>query len=286
VRDATAQLRSALRALPEPLVGELVARFEEIVRNFRQGRWEPSQLNGGKFSEVVYTITSGYVDGRYPPKATKPPNMVQACRDLERAPNSVPRSIKVHIPRALAVLYEFRNNRGVGHVGGDVDPNKMDSIMVVSMAKWVMAELVRVFHSTDTEAATALVDALVEREVPLVWDVMGKRRVLVPGMSMKNKTLILLHGGTGTVHESDLVHWIECPNAGVYRRDVLRPAHKDRLIEFDNKTGSVAISPLGIAFVEDRLLADTPSHGSRLATAKTRHPRTAKARGRRPAPRR
>jgi hypothetical protein len=46
------------------------------------------------------------------------------------------------------------------------------------MAKWIISELARVFHNVDTVAATAVVDALVEREVPIIWEVNGVRRVL------------------------------------------------------------------------------------------------------------
>jgi len=47
----------------------------------------------------------------------------------------------------LIAQYEIRNNRGVGHVGGDVDQNHMDAKIVVEMAKWTIAELIRLFHS-------------------------------------------------------------------------------------------------------------------------------------------
>src|SRR4029079_6642275 len=112
------------------------------------GRWEPSELNGGKLCEVAYSILKGYVDGRMPPRPKKPRNMVDACRALEAADDSVfPRSVRIQIPRMLIALYEIRNNRGVGHVGGDVNPNEMDSRVVLETSKWIMAELVRLFHN-------------------------------------------------------------------------------------------------------------------------------------------
>jgi hypothetical protein len=40
----------------------------------------------------------------------------------------------------------------------------------------------------------------------------------------------------------------------VYRRDVLRPAHRERLVEYDSAARTVEISPLGIAHVEDVIL--------------------------------
>jgi hypothetical protein len=251
---STAPLTSVFGSLPPSLRDELLAAFSQIVKNFRERRWEPAQLNGGKLSEVVYTIVKGYADGKYPAKAKKPSNMIDACRKLEIEAAHTPRSIRIQIPRMLIAVYEFRNQRNVGHVGGDVDPNHMDAMCVLQMAKWILAELVRVLHSVDTDTAARIVDGLVARETPLIWEVNGKRRVLDTMMSMRDKTLVLLHGDGGPVRESDLVAWIEHSNASVYRRDVLRAAHKARLIEYDQHAGTAQISPRGIEHVEEMLL--------------------------------
>jgi hypothetical protein len=54
-----------LAGIPPGLRDPLIDEFRKLVRNFREGRWEPAELNGGKFSEVVYTILRGYVDGSF-----------------------------------------------------------------------------------------------------------------------------------------------------------------------------------------------------------------------------
>src|SRR6266508_6021460 len=160
----------AFAGLPETLRKELLEAYEKILRNFRERRWEPAELNGGKLCEVVYSILRGYVDGRMPARAAKPRNMVDACKDLEKADEKkCPRAVRIQIPRMLVALYEVRNNRGVGHVGGDVDPNFMDATAVVVMSKWIVAELIRVFHAVPVEEAQGLVDSLVERTLPVVW---------------------------------------------------------------------------------------------------------------------
>jgi hypothetical protein len=99
----------------------------------------------------------------------------------------------VLVSRRLIALYEVRNNRGVGHVGGDVTPNQVDAVLVVSMAKWIVAALVRVFHEADVSIASAALDALTEREIPSVWEVDGKRRVINSKPRMQSKLLILLY---------------------------------------------------------------------------------------------
>jgi hypothetical protein len=243
-----------LASIPPSLRTELFKAFNEIIRNYRERRWEPSELNGGKLSEVVYTILRGYVDQRFPSRATKPRNMVDACRALEQAdPQRFSRSVRIQLPRMLVALYEIRNNRGVGHVGGDVDPNLMDASAVLAMGKWVVAELIRIFHSTTTVEAESIVETLVERTIPVVWEVDGKRRVLNPGMSMREKTLVLLYHSSKPLNEDELRNWAEHSNSSAYRRDVLVKCHREKLIEFDASAKRVSITPMGIRYVEEKI---------------------------------
>lgn len=244
-----------LAGIPEQLRIPLLESFQSIRRNFIERRWEPSELNGGKFCEVAYTIIRGRADSAYPDGPQKPRNMRQACDRLEDE-TSLPRSLRILVPRMIPVVYEIRNNRGVGHVGGDVDPNQMDAIAVVEMTSWILAEFVRVFHDVATSVAQRAVDELVERQSPLVWEVGGLKRVLNPSMSAKDQSLVLLYSCSGSVTASDLSKWVEYSSVAMYRRRVLVPAHKSRIIEFETKSDSVTISPLGVRYVEADLLPD------------------------------
>jgi hypothetical protein len=243
-----------LKSLPVGLRNELLRTHSEILRNFREHRWEPAELDGGKLCEIVHTILRGYVDGSYAPAASKPRSMIAACAALENAPTTFPRSVRIQIPRMLVALYEIRSNRSVAHVGGDVNPNHMDAACVVEMSKWLMCELVRIFHSVSTEEAAAAVDRLVERTLPVVWKAGENLRVLNPDMSMRDKTLILLYQRSGPVDERDLLRWVEHSNGTVFRRDVVLVAHKGKLVEYDRARKTVRISPLGIRYVEEVIL--------------------------------
>lgn len=243
-----------LGAVPQALEDELFEKFREIERNFRERRWEPAELNGGKLCEVVYCILRGHVDGSFPAKSYKPPNFYDACLKMEKESVSFGRSVRIQLPRMLIALYEIRNNRNVGHVGGDVDPNHMDAVCVLHMAKWVVAELVRIYYGVTLAVASAIVEALSEREVSLIWDAGSVRRVLDNSLSMLEKTLVLLFGSARLLSEAELIASLEHSNPSVYRRDVLRRAHADRLIEYDENTKTVKISPLGIRRVETKIL--------------------------------
>jgi hypothetical protein len=250
--------KSLLAGLPEGLRDPLIASYREIISNYAEHRWEPAELNGGKLSEVVYTIIEGAISGSFAAKPSKPPNMIKACRALEEKPavssRVGDRSFRILIPRVITALYEIRNNRNVGHVGGEVDPNHMDATAVLSMSSWVVAELVRIFHSVSTKVAQDSVDALIERKIPLIWEFEGVHRVLDPKMSAKDQTLLLLHQKISWVDEKDLVSWVEYSTLTMFRTRVLEPLHGDRLIEYDRKTRRARISPKGSKDVEVRII--------------------------------
>ncbi len=243
-----------LHAIPKTLREELLSSYQEIINNYIEHRWEPSELNGGKLCEVVYSILKGYIDSSFPSHASKPRNMVDACRALEQSPSTLHRSARIQIPRMLIALYEIRNNRGVGHIGGDVDPNHMDATCVLATCKWILSELVRLFHNVTTVEATLAIDGIVEKTMPLVWEVDGRKRVLDASLSMKKKTLILLYQSSSPLSEKQLFDWVEHSNATIYRRVILKKVHKERLIEYDRGNDKIHISPKGIEFVENEIL--------------------------------
>lgn len=249
----TINAAQALGLLPQGLRAELLAEFGKITRNYREYRWEAAELDGGRLCEVAYTILDGYTSGgAYAGTAFKPSNFPVSCRALE-ARSGYPDSARLTIPRVLIALYDVRNRRGVGHVGGDVDANHMDAELVLAMAKWIVAELVRLFHDTDVKTATDVVDALVDRTLPIIWEVDGIKRVLDTALSLTDQTLLLLYSETGGVSDRHLAKYLEQDRLPNYRR-VLDRLHKARAIEWNKKTGMVTLGPLGRADVEDRLL--------------------------------
>lgn len=239
--------------LPTSLRTELISAFHEIEKNYREHRWEPSELNGGKLGEVVYSILNGHITGTYPAKATKPKRFNDACTALESAPPKFSHSVRVSIPRALIVLYDVRNSRSVGHVGGDVDPNYMDATLVMGLAKWVVAELVRIFHGVDTATATKMVEGITERTLPIIWEVGDVKRVLNTALPLRDATLLLIYSATAGAVDRDLARWLEVSRLANYRR-VLGGLHKDRLVEYDTGSGEIRISPTGSEWVEKNLL--------------------------------
>jgi len=239
----TIELRDALSCLPVTLRNELVEEFHQIQNSYYGRKWSPTELSGGRFCEIVYSILKGHAAGTYPNQASKPGNFVDACRALENE-TSLPRSFRILIPRLLPSLYEVRNNRGVGHVGGDVDPNFMDSSLVLATSSWVVAELIRELHSVSLEEAQQIVSRLASHKSPAVWVSSATRRLLVPDLKLNEQVLVLVGSNEEPTAFEDLMSWIENKNISYVKR-VVKNMHKSRQLEF-NEQEIIELLPPGI----------------------------------------
>jgi hypothetical protein len=147
----------------------------------------------------------------------------------------------------LPALYEVRNNRGVGHVGGDVDPNHMDATVVIAMCNWILAEMVRVMHSLSISEAQVLVDGIAERRVPLVWQLGEVRRLLDPDIRIRDALLILLSSSNSPVNLETIRDWAMYDNKQYFNR-MARELEQERKI-FISKEGTAQILPPGMDHV-------------------------------------
>lgn len=245
-----------LAGVPAGLRDPLLAEYRSLMDAYLQSRWKTASLDAGRFCEVVYSILDGALSGTFPASPFKPSNFPKSCRDLEqRSPVPVgDHSLRILIPRVLIGMYDVRNNRNVGHVGGDVVANHMDATLVQANASWVLAEVIRVFHGISTPEAQKSVDALVERRVPLIWEIGSVRRVLSPEMPAADKALVLLYGQTDWTSARTLADWAKYSNPSVFKTKVLGPLAVKVFVELDAAGEAAVITPLGTADVEKRLL--------------------------------
>lgn len=234
-------------SLPDGLRGELMQEFGELSSNFAQGRWRASGLNAGRFCEIAFCVVKGRASGIYPQVTAKPSDFPGACRQLE-AETGLPRSFRFIIPRVLCALYEVRNNRNIGHVGGDVDPSFMDANFVMANVKWVLAEFVREFHSVSERVAQATVDSISQYTSPVVWSDTEVRRVLDTGLSLDERILLLLASAGGRASRADLFRWVDHGARSTFNRR-LAELHKCRLVEAKAYEGEVQLLPPGAGAV-------------------------------------
>ena len=255
-------LRNALASLPSPFDQRILDAYLELKRRHARARydasWDAGGLTSGKFCEAVIRLLQKVFTGSYTRFGQHIPNFADTARTIIEAPATAsPESLRVIAPRALVFIYTLRGKRGIGHAAGDVDANAIDAATIVRVCDWVICELVRVYHNLALEDAQAIVDAVSERQISDVWEVAGRKRVLRPGLTYKDKVLVLLYSElTQAVPDTTVFDWAEHSNFTAFKRDVLRPLHRERLVEYDEREDVVHLSPLGACRVQESILRD------------------------------
>lgn len=246
-------------SVPKELRRRLQKHFEKVRHDHALGRYETSELNGGKFCEAVAPILEWYANANGLAIPGKPTTHLDTrLRRLANCHNFL-ESFRLNIPDVLLSVYRIRNKRGVAHINGDVDPNYMDSSYVVAAANWVMSELVRVLYSVTLEEATRLVDRITTKRIPLVWEIGNRRRVLNPSLSEKHAVLALLYfEHPNPIVQHELIEWVESNNPSRLKTQYLPAMHKSRLIDVEKTTNLVRLSPRGLAFVEAEIPLEFP----------------------------
>jgi hypothetical protein len=185
--------RDLKTALPDELVDSLLESYIEIKTNYIIQKWEPSELNGGKFVEASIRILQFVIFGTYTPIGTSIRNTFAEFQRIERSPSTNLDSYRLHIPRCLGAIYNIRNRRGVGHLSGDINPNRADAHLIITICEWVLAEIYRINYTVSLTEAQSLVDKLVSRKLELVFDLNGIKRILNPKLKIKDKILLIIY---------------------------------------------------------------------------------------------
>ncbi len=248
-------LQTALASVPAIYRTKLIQAYLALKKNTSEARYDAAGLAIGRLCEVILRFLQQKIHGTSTPFGTKINNYADECRKLISAPaTSGNESERVLIPRALVLLYTMRNKRGIGHVGGDVDANEIDIATMAKVADWIICELIRINHGLSLEEAQDIVDSISVRQLPSIWEVGGKKRVLKGGLKATDQALLLLYSSpdSGVLLE-ELCDWVDYSNPGVFKREI-KKLHKQRLLEFDTDSESITLSPKGAKYVEDNLI--------------------------------
>lgn len=239
--------------IPQELVDRLTAAFREARSNHYLGGHRLAEVEGGRFCEAAYRILEHMVDGSHTPLGAQLDADKLSRRLASQPRGSASDSVRLHIPRALRVVYDIRNSRDAAHLGDGMGPNIQDSGLVITCLNWTMAEFVRLHHGIDADAAAALIDQLVERTVPVIQDFDGVPRVLRNLPAGDTCLLLLYQHGREPISIEDL-------------RAAVRPkmrAHLNRTLQrLDGLNyvhvadGKVWITRVGERHVEAKRLAD------------------------------
>ncbi len=243
------------RSLDATLVRELLDAHAEAKRNFYLGGLRLAEVEGGRFCEAAFRLLEQICFGSHTRLGAKldTEKLIDKLRNLGSA--AQPESVRLHIPRALRLVYDIRNKRDAAHLADGIDPNLQDATLVVSALDWGLAEFIRLYHSVSPNDAKAMVEDIVARTAPIVQDFGGALKVLKPGLGASDHCLVLLYqcGEKGATFEQ-LRAWVR-PAMRRNLKRTLQGLVDDRDVAYFDGT-KYRITRLGESEVEDRRLVD------------------------------
>lgn len=223
-----AAIRSSLAIAYDPaLVNELIEAYEEAKNNYYLGGLRLSAVEGGRFAEASFRMLQQETTGKFTPLGKTLPRTDKLITDLENQPNAAhPDSVRLHIPRALRVVYDIRNRRDAAHLADNIDPNLQDATLVVSTLDWILAEFVRMHHKVSADEAQKIVEELVTRVAPVIQDFDGFLKLLNPKLGATDQALVLLYqrGSTGAEFK-ELEQWVNPKSRTNLRRTLHALVH-------------------------------------------------------------
>jgi len=235
------------------LVDELLTAYKESKSNFYTGGLRLGAVEGGRFCEAAFRLLEESSTGKFTPlgRQLDVEKLIITLSNLPK--NNYSDSIRLHIPRALRVVYDIRNNRDVAHLADGIDPNLQDSMLVISILDWVMAEIIRLYHSCSANDAQNTIENIVIRKAPAIQNFDGFLKVLRPKLKVGDYLLVLLYerGNLGASY-TELENWIKPSMRANLRRTLHRLIHNNSSVHFN---GTVyVITKLGMIEVEKRKL--------------------------------
>jgi hypothetical protein len=247
--------RDLKQSFDHTLVDELLAAYQEAKRNFYLGGLRLSAVEGGRFCEAAFRMLEQVARGAktFTPLGT-PLNTDAIIKASAQLPKSAaPEGIRIHIPRALRVVYDIRNKRDAAHLADGIDPNIQDATFVVAVLDWILAEFVRVYHKVSADDAQRIINDLVMRRAPAVQDFDGFLKVLRPDLQASDRILLLLYerGARGATFE-ELLNWAH-PKMRKNLRRTLEQLEHDRALVY-SKNDLFRITIKGMQEVERRKL--------------------------------
>jgi len=192
--NSSVSLRNALPDIPSDIVDALETEFRHLESRFARRDWGPAEMNGGRFAEAVLRFLEWQESGgRYTPIGSQLNR--QAILDRVRSNASMPDGLRFHVAKCTEILMDIRNKRDVAHLGAVIDVDKMDAHLVIRIAAWTLAEIIRGESNLSAQDAQDLIDRLSARHIPLVEEVGGDLIVVATSLSARKRALIIFGAG-------------------------------------------------------------------------------------------
>lgn len=154
--NPSGSLRNVLPNIPSDIGDALETEFRNLESRFARRDWGPAELNGGRFAEVVLRFLEWRESGGHYTPIGMQLNR-QAILNRARNNPSLPDGLRFHVAKCSEILMDIRNRRDVAHLGTVINVDEMDAHLVMRLAAWILAEIVREESNLSAQDAQALI---------------------------------------------------------------------------------------------------------------------------------
>lgn len=189
MKDLIIQILS--EKIDKDLVNDLVESYVAVKDSYIQGDHEGALSKSGKFVENVFRVLK-YIKSNRILKEIKQHEFIEISEELKNADGSkYSESIRILIPRiSLSLIYEPRSKLGAIHVK-EINPDFIDGKLTVGACDWIMAELLRLYHTRNPKKVNELIQQIVKEFVPII-QIVGDEKFVTAKLGCREEILVRL----------------------------------------------------------------------------------------------
>jgi hypothetical protein len=246
-----AQLTAALAAsIDSQLAAQLVEESTSLEEAFILRKWKYSELDGGRFAEVaariVYSVDSGNLS------LTRSVDDCLKYIDNQQVVHHFPEKYAaIHLAKVIRAVYKLRSQRGAVHVSATYTANEIDSRLIVEAARWILADLLRIFVTKDRNEIATVIRGLARFPQPLIRTYEDLPLLQAVSFTTEEEVLAHLLNAVDGLNIGDLISLIPKDQSGVRR--AVRKLASPQVRQTVERSGRWIITDLGIKRIEQRI---------------------------------
>jgi hypothetical protein len=250
--EKTALLKSIAPPLDALLANQLLDEFISLEKRFIQRDWEPAELDGGQFAELLARIVYHQDSGVLNPKK----DFKECCEYIESdkvTHKIVPRHDAIHLVTIMKAVYKLRSQRGAVHISPNYGANQMDAKIMIEAVRWCMNDTLRIFWQGDRLLVAKAIREILQFDVPCVGVFDEVILVQRTDLSPADEILVLLHfAGEEGFNRKALGKYVKAaaPRVTTALASLSSPQMR-RIIKLPN--GSFRLTDLGSKYIRENL---------------------------------
>ena len=238
------------------LASLLVDEFMSIEARYVLRDWEPAELDGGQFAEILARILF-LIDH---PGGSQKKQFADCVEYIEDDDSSRSHALGLRgdallLCRLLRFVYKVRSSRGAVHISNSYGPNEIDARVAFECCRWCFCEFLRMFWSADRELIESAIKDIVQFDVPAIREFDGVKIVQRTDLTGEEEVLLVIYGsGNAGVGRTQIGKTAKVDPATVTRA-LKSMSDRTRREVVDVGDKHYRITDLGIKRVRDELSA-------------------------------